>query len=154
MDKFRLRLAMIKRLSRLYLMVVLILVIGVVVVFFLLRYKPSVLRQPSPSSSPSLTPAQRVGAIKKLITKTDKKEGDLTSDYQDFKVDYLISNDEYIVTVKTLPFSDSKKKAEAWFLNQGFESGDLCLLRISFVAAKEIAPSLTKEDIIPTGCSK
>ena len=152
MDKFRFRLAMIKGLSnRFYLTVTLVLVLAIVgvVVLFLLRYKPPVFRQPS--STPA--PAQRVEAIKKLITKTDKKEGDLTSDYKDFRVDYLISNDEYIVTIKTGPFKDFKKKAETWFLNQGFEPGDLCLLRISFVASKVVAPSLTREDILPTGCN-
>ena len=141
---------MIKRLSnRIYLLALLV-IAGIVVVLLLTRGKLPILRQPAPTPAP----IQRVEAIKKLITKTDKDVGDLTSDYQDFRVDYLISNDEYIVTIKTRPFNDSKKKAEAWFLNQGFEQGDFCLLRISFVASNEIAPSLTQEDILPTGCAK
>jgi|SRR3989344_5071398 len=90
-------------------------------------------------------------AVKSQITKTDKTEGDLTTDYPEFTVDYLISNDRYIVTIKQNPFSEMKKKAENWFISQGFSQQDLCVLKISFYPAKGIEIS-NEDDTKPSGC--
>ena len=113
------------------------------------------LSQPNPSAvvfPPTLS--EKSVLLKKQITRSDKKAGDITSDYPDFRIDYLITNDEFIVTIKTKPYEDFKKKAEDWFLNQGFAQSELCFLHITFVASKQISPDLTLEDALPTGCSK
>jgi len=109
-----------------------------------------------PKSSPEASPAalsRQAMELKEQITKTDKKVGDLVSDYDDFTISYLISNDEYIVTIKNSPFKDSKKKAEDWFLNQGFARGDLCFLKITFVPVKNVEFS-SPEDAHPTDCPR
>ncbi|KKS03769.1 hypothetical protein A2W70_02485 [Candidatus Curtissbacteria bacterium RIFCSPLOWO2_02_41_11] len=92
--------------------------------------------------------------IKKGMTATDKKIGDLTIlDNKTAKITYLISNDQFIVEIKEAPFEDGKKQIESWFINKGFTQGELCVLRISFGTSKTIKPNLTSSEILPLGCS-
>ena len=108
--------------------------------------------QASPSFQQSST--QRVNELKTQITKTDKAFGDLTLvDQAEFKIDYLIASDSFTVIIKKNPFVDSKKKAQDWFLNKGFQKADLCQLQIEFVATKEVKFQIKPTDKIPDGCA-
>lgn len=91
--------------------------------------------------------------IKRELTKTAKITGDLIlADNPEFKITYLIYNDQFIVNVKAKPFATSKAQAEKWFADKGFGTGDLCLLKITFAASKEIKPDFASQDAVPSGC--
>lgn len=113
---------------------------------------------PQASPQPSLSPLTKTLSksafeLKKEITKTDRKSGDLIlEENNDLKIIYLISNDLFIVSIKTSSYETAKQTAESWFLNKGFSKEDLCNLKLSFGASKDIKPDLTLEDIIPSGC--
>ena len=93
-------------------------------------------------------------AIKSRLTKTDKKSGDLILEQSsEFEISYLISNDQFIITIKTTPYGDVKKKAEKWFTDKGLSAGDLCLLRITFVSPKDLNVVFTPESVAPSGCA-
>lgn len=91
--------------------------------------------------------------LKKKLTKTDLSEGDLLLvETENYKVEYLISNDDFVVSVKKSPYKDSKVLAEKWFGDQGFSGFDLCLLNISFVPAKDVDEQLGPRDAVYSGC--
>jgi hypothetical protein len=92
--------------------------------------------------------------IRKAITNTDKVLGDLVLEKNsNFTVFYLIHNDEFFVNINKTPFASGKTKAEDWFKAKGFSASDLCLIRISFLATKEVKQPLSESEIIPTGCT-
>lgn len=91
--------------------------------------------------------------IKQELTRTNKTSGDLIlEDNSDFRVTYLISNDEFIVDIKTTSYDLSKQKAEKWFRDKGFSAEELCILGISFVATKELKPDFSFKDATPADC--
>lgn len=92
--------------------------------------------------------------LKKQLTQTEKASGDLVLvKNSGFEIRYLISNDQFIVLVNNAPFETSKQKAQNWFSDRGFAAVDLCLLKISFAAPKEIKPDFSTEDALPAGCN-
>lgn len=136
------------------LIVAVLLLVGLILVFQISK-TPKV-DKPKPSSTPTKETAfltKKAQSIKEELTKTDKKVGDLLLEENDkFKVTYLISNDQFIVTIKVDPFADNKKVAEQWFLSKGFKQIDLCFFRINFVPSKKVQYQLSAADTVPTGC--
>jgi len=135
--------------------VLLVLVILVIVIFtlsterFKLRQKTE---KPTPSPVAKIL-SQKSQELKLRLTKTDKKSGDLIlEDNPEFKIIYLISNDQFMVFVKKAPYEDIKRKAEVWFGNYGFEPFDLCLLKVSFTTSKAVKSDFSIRDAVPTGC--
>lgn len=93
--------------------------------------------------------------IKKRLTATDQKVGDLRLEgNENFKIDYLISNDEFYVAILKPGFKGFKQEAINWFLEKGFKQEDLCVLKINFAVNKEIAESenLNIGDLTVEGC--
>lgn len=91
--------------------------------------------------------------IRAKITKTDKKVGDLIkADTADFKIIYLISNEQFLVHIKSDNYQQAKAKAEQWFKSQGFNMKDLCSLRITFGSLNLDNPPKSDADFLPTGC--
>ncbi len=104
--------------------------------------------EPSPLSYVAKPMSQEAKDLKAKLVKTDKYVGDLTLvDDPKYKIEYLISNDKFMGTVRVAPYATSKQAAEDWFMNQGFSDFDLCTLEISFVAAKEIGDDLEAGDM-------
>ena len=101
-----------------------------------------------------LTLSQSSYEIKQRLVKTDKSSGDLVlAQSGTYKVTYMISADQFMVFVETIPFDSSKAAAEQWFLDQGFVRSDLCILKISVTATKQVAPDFSAKDAIPTNCT-
>ncbi len=120
-----------------------------------------VLQPVAPSSLPS-PPAQisepkilglEALKLKRDLVKTDKKIGDLVLETNaDFEIKYLIFNEQFVVTVKEEPFGPNKQQAQAWFLDKGFTAENLCPLKLTFAASREVAPDFSQKDALPTGC--
>lgn len=141
--------------NKIILILVLILVFGVGLWFVYynrqFQLRPPTLPTPTPEIQTTLR--QEGYEIKNQLTKTDKKIGDLTLENNaDFKIDYLISNDQFIVTIKNPSYSLAKQKAETWFTDKGFLPGELCVLKLSFAASKEIKPDFSQKDAVPQNC--
>jgi len=108
---------------------------------------------PEPTQAPLVLSKDSLG-LKQSLTKTDKKSGDLVLENNDnFKIIYLIYNDEFIVFVNKSPYEEIKQKSEGWFRGKGFSALDLCLLKISFTATKETRPDFSSTDAVPFGCA-
>lgn len=138
--------------------VLLVLMVGALGWYFFFGRGPAL---PKPNESlltKSTTPQAKVLSaraleIKKTLTKTDRKIGDLVlANKPEFEITYLIYNQRFSLEIKKAPFDNNKEKAETWFKDQGFNSDDLCLLRISFIAKKEVRETLLPTDVVPTGC--
>lgn len=87
------------------------------------------------------------------ITKTDKYIGDLKLvDEEDFKIEYLISNELFMVTIKKEPYAVVKVHTQDWFVKQGFVDFDLCLLKVDFVSVKGVGDNLTAKDSVFDRC--
>lgn len=142
-----------KKHNKLYLLLtlILILILGISG-WYLYKGNLPFIAKPKTNQTKTAILSPKAQEIKKVITKTDKKVGDLVSDYKEYRINYLISNDQYIVIIKEEPFTESKKKAENWFLGQGFKQEDLCALKILFTAAPGINGGNSTKDASPTGC--
>jgi hypothetical protein len=110
-------------------------------------------QHPKPEPSPKITSlSPQSQEIKSKLFRTERTSGDISSEYEEYRIDYLISNDEFIVTIKKEPYSESKKKAENWFLVQGFKPEELCIMKITFYPAKDVVPDIAQGHL-PTGFS-
>lgn len=109
--------------------------------------------QPSPQHYVAKPMSQEAKDLKAKLVKTDKYVGDLTIvDEPKFKVEYLISNEKFLVTVKESPYDVSKQAAEEWFMRQGFVEFDLCTLDVTFVSAKGVVDKLEARDMVFDRC--
>lgn len=151
----RLCLSLVKKMkifNKLYLtfVIALIAAIGLLYYFSKNQLRPS--EKPLPHPSP-LVASQGAIDLKKQLTKTDKKIGDLTlTDTDDFRIIYLIANDEFMIFIKNNPYQENKQKAQNWFIEKGFTQTDLCLFKIGFIASKEIKPDFAAADGVPDNC--
>jgi hypothetical protein len=134
----------------------LLLIVVVIAGFIFIQSGRKSTKKLKPTSTPTTSASflsNKAKDLKEELTKTDKKIGDLIlAENDQFKVTYLISNDQFIVTVKKNPFVDNKKAAEKWFLSKGFKQGDLCFFRINFGPSKEVTYTMSAADTVPTGC--
>lgn len=108
-----------------------------------------------PSSSPLVIDYMSTQGknLKAEIIKTDLTTGDLkTTETDAFKVEYLIANKRFLVTIKKSPYVTPKKVAEDWFTKQGFTGNDLCAPNISFVPALTVKDKITLADTVFSGC--
>lgn len=144
----------VNKLFGIFLITIVVIVVGLV--YFLQIPEKLNLIKPRPSSTPlNAEPylADDAIKIKEEITKTDKKVGDvLLADNDKFKINYLISNDQFSVIIQEDPFVDNKKEAEQWFLGKGFKQADLCLFRIYFVPGENVTHAMSAADTVPTNC--
>ena len=145
----------VNKVFAIFLIVMISIVVGLI---FLLKIPEKLhIIKPKPSATPEervTTLTTQAQTIKEKLTKTDKKVGDLLLEENDkFRVNYLISNDQFSVIIKEEPFVENKNTAEQWFLSQGFKHSDLCLFRINFVPTKEVEYQLSAADTVPTGCN-
>jgi hypothetical protein len=107
--------------------------------------------------APGEEQAARIARILERITATAQTSGDLIFENNaHYEIRWLIYSHEFRVSIKVPPFDEVKAEAEQSFLHMGFErneqENDLCLIRLSFVADKEVAPDFSKEDAVPNGC--
>ena len=141
--------------THLQLLLIILLIAAVILMVRNPFSKKAVVPEPQPSPQPYVAKpmSQEAKDLKAKLVKTDKYVGDLSlADEPKFKVEYLISNEKFIVTVKESPYAVSKKAAEDWFMNQGFVDFDLCTMQISFVPAKGIGDKLEAGDIVFNRC--
>ena len=132
------------------LVIAIFLITGTGILFFISRQNNKL---PIPKSGISGALSEKAVEIKKEITKTNKTSGDLiVENNPDFNITYLISNDQFMVTIKNSSYDETKNAVEKWFLNQGFTQQELCLLRLSFSASKQIKPDFSGDDAVPKGC--
>lgn len=141
--------------THLQLLLIILLIAAVILMVQNPFNKKAVIPAPQPSPQPYVAKpmSQEAKDLKAKLVKTDKYVGDLTLvDEAKFKVEYLISNEKFLVTVKEAPYVASKKAAEEWFINQGFVDFDLCTLQISFVSAKGVVDNLEARDMVFDRC--
>lgn len=141
--------------THLQLLLIILLIAAVILMIQVPFNKKAVVLAPQPSPQPYVAKpiSEEAKNLKAKLVKTDKYVGVLTVvEEPKFKVDYLISNEEFMVTIKESPFVDSKKAAQEWFMNQGFEDFDLCTLQISFVPVKGIVDNLEARDMVFDRC--
>lgn len=106
----------------------------------------------SKKQEPEQTQEQRIQTLKGQIFKTEKPKGDLVIRYPEYEIAYLISNDQFLITINKPPYDQNKKMAENWFTSQGFKAEDLCKMNIFFISAKEVESPKTAQEKSPTGC--
>ena len=141
--------------THLQLLLIILLIAAVILMIQVPFNKKAAVLTPKPSPQPYVAKpmSQEAKDLKATLVKTDKYVGDLTLvDEAKFKVEYLISNEEFMVTVKESPYITSKKAAEGWFINQGFVDFDLCTLDITFVPAKGVTDTLEARDMVFDRC--
>jgi hypothetical protein len=129
-----------------------IICIGIVVLLalaatFLTQKKVKFFAPPSPS--PQEEAPTILSGKPKVIEQTPYITQDFTVTYQPASQN---STDFFLVTVLKTPYKDIKKKAEAWFQEQGVD--DLCTLDIKWWADRQVlsAEKLTEEDLSTTDC--
>lgn len=145
--------------NRNYLILTIVLILTIAVGAWLLAgkkfLKPTAVSSPSPIAQiqePRILSLEAT-KLKRDLVKTDKETGDLVLETNaDFQIKYLIFNDQFIVTIKEEPFGQNKQQAQEWFLDKGFVAEDLCLLKITFAASREVKPDFSQEDALPTSC--
>ena len=114
---------------------------------------------PTPSSLPpdTYSPTPEEIQVWEALTSDPREVGDkILAETDQFKITYLISNRQTIVTIKAAPYEAAKAAAEEWFVAQGLSPQALCVIvRINFVASQEVDDAgyeFKAEDTVPTGC--
>jgi len=118
---------------------------------------------PIPESEPEPTPASLPEdgyvltsedlQILEQLTADPREVGDkLITETELFKIEYLISNQQFFVLLKTLPVEEAKLAAEEWFMDQGFSPQSLCLIRVNFQPSDLTIGEWDAELDVPTGC--
>lgn len=109
------------------------------------------------------TPESCQTALRKL-TATDRTSGDLNlKSTIDYEISWLIFNKAYMVEIlpgqidptTQLPIKSfylKKAESEGWFHEQGCLQSDLCLMKIQFLASKEVQYDFSHGEGRPTGC--
>lgn len=139
-----------------------VVLLALMVLFVVSKSKKQAPAQKQPVSLATPTPKYDTQTLstqaiekKQALTKTAKVSGDLQLAQNDnFEIDYLISNDDFIVIINKNPYPETKKLAEQFFTDKGFTKEELCTLKIRFYPAKEVTVGYTggPQDSVPTGC--
>ena len=143
----------------LIIVVLLVAVVGVAWFGYTNNQKNSLPTPPKELTAKTTTPqlptlSSKAIETKKALTKTDQTYGDLVpATNAGFEIRYLIYDDQYFVRILEAPFDTNKAKVETWFKDKGFTSEELCLMRITYTASRQVKPDFQLADSVPTGCT-
>ena len=79
----------------------------------------------------------------------------MIADNARYRLIWAISNREFVVVIRAMPYAEVKGEVERWFIDQGFSSNALCEIRLFFFASSELYEAgyrHSAEDNVPTGC--
>ena len=80
-----------------------------------------------------------------------KGRDEVKSDSDNYKITYLVTNNQYIVTIKKAPV-DAAKQAAIQEIKKNLGVSDICTIRVNFVPTKEIRPLFKLGDAKPSEC--